>query len=133
MAEFQRAGRGRFTRTWTSPPRAGLTFSLLLRPVSVPVAQWGWLPLLTGVALSDAVRGFVPVEVSLKWPNDLLVGPSGQKVAGILAEAGAGWVVVGVGINVDHRPDELPSDAGRVDADVRRQHGGPWVRCWSPW
>ena len=111
VAEFQRAGRGRFTRTWTSPPRAGLTFSLVVRPGLVPVAQWGWLPLLTGVALSDAVRGFVPAEVSLKWPNDLLLGPSGQKVAGILAEAGSGWVVVGVGINVDHRVDELPSDA----------------------
>lgn len=110
VAEFQRAGRGRFTRTWTSPPRAGLTFSLLVRPVSVPVARWGWLPLLTGVALSEAVREFVAGEVGLKWPNDLLVGPSGQKVAGILAEAGAGWAVIGVGVNVDHRPDELPSD-----------------------
>jgi BirA family biotin operon repressor/biotin-[acetyl-CoA-carboxylase] ligase len=115
VAEFQRAGRGRFTRTWTSPPRAGLTFSVLVRPVSVPVAQWGWLPLLTGVALFDAVRGLVPVEVSLKWPNDLLVGSAGQKVAGILAEAGAGWVVVGVGLNVDHRPEELPSEqAGSI-------------------
>jgi BirA family transcriptional regulator, biotin operon repressor / biotin---[acetyl-CoA-carboxylase] ligase len=115
VAEFQRAGRGRFARTWTSPPRAGLTFSLLVRPVAVPVSQWGWLPLLTGVALSDAVRELVPVEVSLKWPNDLLLGPSGQKVAGILAEAGAGWVVIGVGLNVDHGSDELPSEqAGSI-------------------
>lgn len=110
VAEFQSAGRGRFTRAWTSPPRAGLTFSLLVRPARVPVPQWGWLPLLTGVALSDAVRSVVPVEVSLKWPNDLLLGPTGQKVAGILAEAGGGWVVVGVGVNVDHGADELPSD-----------------------
>ncbi len=109
VAEFQRAGRGRFSRTWTSPPRAGLTFSVLVRPMQVPVSQWGWLPLLTGVALSEAMRGFVPVEVSLKWPNDLLLGPSGLKVAGILAEAGAGWVVVGMGVNVDHRAAELPS------------------------
>jgi BirA family transcriptional regulator, biotin operon repressor / biotin---[acetyl-CoA-carboxylase] ligase len=110
VAEFQSAGRGRFTRSWTSPPRAGLTFSLLVRPERVPVPQWGWLPLLTGVALFEAVRRVVPVEVSLKWPNDLLLGPSGQKGAGILAEAGAGWVVVGVGLNVDHGVEELPSD-----------------------
>lgn len=111
VAEFQHAGRGRFTRPWVSPPRAGLTFSVVLRPTTVPVAGWGWLPLLTGVALHDAVRALLPasVDVSLKWPNDLLLG-SGSKVAGILAEAGAGWVVVGVGVNVDHRREELPSD-----------------------
>jgi BirA family transcriptional regulator, biotin operon repressor / biotin---[acetyl-CoA-carboxylase] ligase len=110
VAEFQSAGRGRFTRSWASPPRVGLTFSLLVRPERVPLPQWGWLPLLTGVALCDAVHSVVPVEVSLKWPNDLLLGPSGQKVAGILAEAGAGWVVVGVGLNVDHDAHELPSE-----------------------
>src|SRR5882757_9712829 len=51
-AEHQIAGQGRFDRAWTSPPRAGLTFSALLRPV-VPIQQWGWLPLLVGVALHE--------------------------------------------------------------------------------
>lgn len=112
VAEFQHAGRGRFMRTWASPARAGLTFSLLVRPASVPVTRWGWLPLLTGVAAHDAVRALLPpgVDVVLKWPNDLLLGAPGQKAAGILAEAGAGWVVIGVGVNVDHESRELPSE-----------------------
>lgn len=126
VAEFQRAGRGRFTRVWTSPPRAGLTFSLLLRPTSVPVSQWGWVPLLTGVALHDAVSGLLPsVDVTLKWPNDLLLGPSAQKSAGILAEAGAGWIVVGVGLNVDTSAAELPSDQA---ASLRSVAGEPLRR-----
>lgn len=112
VAEFQHAGRGRFARTWTSPPRAGLTFSVLVRPVTVPVLRWGWLPLLAGVALHQAVAAALPgdVGVALKWPNDLLLGPRGAKAAGILAEAGPGFVVVGIGLNVDHRADELPNE-----------------------
>jgi BirA family biotin operon repressor/biotin-[acetyl-CoA-carboxylase] ligase len=112
VADFQHAGRGRFARTWASPPRAGLTFSMLLRPTAVPVVRWGWLPLLTGVALHEAVRAVLPDEaiVALKWPNDLLLGPRGAKAAGILAEAGPDFVVVGIGLNVDHRADELPNE-----------------------
>jgi BirA family biotin operon repressor/biotin-[acetyl-CoA-carboxylase] ligase len=116
VAEFQHAGRGRFARTWTSPPRAGLTFSVLVRP-TVPVARWGWLPLLTGVALRQAVATLLPadVEVALKWPNDLLLGPDGVKAAGILAEASGAAVVIGLGVNVDNRADELPaSGAGSL-------------------
>src|SRR3984957_1622563 len=55
-AEEQSAGRGRLGRTWVSPPRAALTFSLLLRPEPVPRARLGWLPLLGGGAGAGAVR-----------------------------------------------------------------------------
>ena len=54
----------------------------------------------------------------MKWPNDLLLGPQGAKAAGILAEAGPDFVVVGIGLNVDHRADELPERAGRFPAAV---------------
>src|SRR5206468_1763624 len=80
-----RAGRGRMGRTWTSPPRAALTFSLLLKP-AVPPARRGWLPLLTGVAVAAAVTEVAGVETRLKWPNDLLTADA--KLADILAEAG---------------------------------------------
>src|SRR6266566_1106098 len=105
-AEEQRAGRGRMGRAWTAPPRAALTFSVLLRP-AVPPARRGWLPLLTGVAVATAVTGVTGVETRLKWPNDLLAADA--KVAGILAEASGDAVVVGIGLNVSTEPAEFPA------------------------
>ena len=105
-AEEQRAGRGRMGRTWTSPPRAALTFSVLLKP-AVPPARRGWLPLLTGVAVSAAVTSVTGVDTRLKWPNDVLAGDA--KLCGILAEASGDAVVVGIGLNVSTEPAEFPS------------------------
>jgi BirA family biotin operon repressor/biotin-[acetyl-CoA-carboxylase] ligase len=106
VAEHQVAGRGRLDRVWTSPPRAGITVSVLLRP-DVPAARRGWLPLLTGVALAEAVGEVTGVRASLKWPNDLLA-VDGRKLAGILAETRGTAVVVGVGLNVSTTAAELP-------------------------
>lgn len=111
VAEEQSAARGRLDRRWTAPPRSGLFFSVLLRPAEVPVDRWGWLPLLTGVAVATGLSRAAGVDTSLKWPNDLLVTVGGEerKAGGILAErAGDGGVVIGVGINVTLREDELP-------------------------
>jgi BirA family biotin operon repressor/biotin-[acetyl-CoA-carboxylase] ligase len=105
-AEEQRAGRGRMGRTWTAPPRAALTFSLLLKP-AVPPARLGWLPLLAGVAAAAAVTTVTGVDTRLKWPNDLLAADA--KLAGILAEAAGDAVVVGIGLNVSTEPAEFPS------------------------
>ncbi|MDQ0932236.1 biotin--[acetyl-CoA-carboxylase] ligase [Streptomyces turgidiscabies] len=111
LAEEQTAGRGRLDRQWTAPARSGLFFSVLLKPTQVPVARWGWLPLLTGVAVATGLSRAAGVDTSLKWPNDLLVSVGGaeRKAGGILAErAGADGVVIGIGINVTLREDELP-------------------------
>lgn len=110
VADHQTAGRGRLDRTWETPAGAALTFSVLLLPDRAPVARWPWLPLLTGVAVAEAVRRTAGVEAVLKWPNDVLVGE--RKLAGILVERvesphGAG-AVVGVGLNVSQTPQELP-------------------------
>jgi BirA family biotin operon repressor/biotin-[acetyl-CoA-carboxylase] ligase len=106
VAEHQVAGRGRLDRVWTSPPRAGLTVSFLLRP-GVPAARRGWVTLLVGVALAESVGEVTGVRASLKWPNDLLAG-DGRKLAGILAESSGTAVVVGVGLNVSTTAAELP-------------------------
>jgi BirA family biotin operon repressor/biotin-[acetyl-CoA-carboxylase] ligase len=107
-AEEQTAGRGRGGRTWVSRPGASLTFSVLLRPVTVPPSSRGWLPLLTGVAVAAGVRSASGVAAGLKWPNDVLVGD--RKLAGILAEQSTDGdtVVVGVGLNVATEERELP-------------------------
>jgi BirA family biotin operon repressor/biotin-[acetyl-CoA-carboxylase] ligase len=104
-AEEQRAGRGRMGRTWTAPPRAALTFSVLLKPAGPP-ARRGWLPLLAGVAVATAVTQVTGVRTGLKWPNDLLTADA--KLAGILAEAAGDAVVVGIGLNVSTEPAEFP-------------------------
>jgi BirA family biotin operon repressor/biotin-[acetyl-CoA-carboxylase] ligase len=107
-AEHQTAGRGRLDRSWETPPRSALTFSVLLRPTAPPAA-WPWLSLLTGHAVSTALRsaGF---DASVKWPNDILIGD--RKVAGILVERvetpTGPAAVVGIGLNVGMTADELP-------------------------
>lgn len=114
VAEEQSAGRGRLDRRWSAPPRSGLFFSVLLKPDDVPVERWGWLPLLTGVAVAAGIARTAGVDTALKWPNDLLVTVDGEerKAGGILAEragsVGGGGIVVGIGVNVSLRADELP-------------------------
>ncbi|GLY00933.1 MULTISPECIES: biotin--[acetyl-CoA-carboxylase] ligase [Actinoplanes] len=130
IAESQVAGRGRRDRQWFSPPRAGLTLSVLLRPgaadpardwAPVPAARSGWLPLLAGVALREAVIRTTGLEATLKWPNDLLV-PSGDgdgKCAGLLAEMAGDAVVIGIGVNVGTRAEELPETTGLPATSLR--------------
>lgn len=110
VAEAQTAGRGRLGRRWASPPRTGLTFSVLLRPDTVPAALLGWLPLLAGVAAAASVHAVAAVDATLKWPNDVLAG--GRKLGGILAERNGTAVVVGIGINVWQAQADLPPDVG---------------------
>jgi BirA family biotin operon repressor/biotin-[acetyl-CoA-carboxylase] ligase len=102
VADHQTAGRGRLQRRWESPPGANLLVSLLLRPECDP-DDLHLCTTAVALAAADACREVAGVNVSFKWPNDLLVGES--KLAGILAEVEfAGGtppgVVVGIGINV---------------------------------
>lgn len=114
VAEAQTSGRGRMGRTWTAPPRSGLALSALL-PQERSVTRLGWLPLVAGVAVVSALRRYAEVEgvprgrmadATLKWPNDVLIGE--RKLAGILAQRVDTGVIVGIGLNVSLRADELP-------------------------
>ena len=107
VAEAQTAGRGRLDRSWVSPPRAGLTLSVLVRP-DLPPVRWPWLPLLAGLAVSTALREQAGLDAVLKWPNDVLVDD--RKLCGVLAEVPRqGTAVIGIGLNVTTRAHELPS------------------------
>ena len=117
VADSQNHGRGRLGRTWTSPPRSGITVSVLVRPAA-PVEEWAWLSLATGLAVTDALIRVCGLPASLKWPNDVLVPATGVvhhdyagdrlKVAGILAELAGTGVVLGIGLNVSQDESELP-------------------------
>lgn len=109
VSDHQSAGRGRLGRTWTAPPGTGIAMSVLLRP-EVPTVRWTWLPLLTGLAVSDALRQAHDLPADLKWPNDVLV--LDRKICGVLAERvetdDGPAVVLGMGINVSLTTDQLP-------------------------
>lgn len=99
-AREQTAGRGRQGRIWTAPPGRALLMSLVLRDPP-PL-----LPLLAAVAVSDVCGE----GAAIKWPNDVLLG--GRKVAGILVEGRPQeqWAVVGIGLNVAVRDEDLPEE-----------------------
>ena len=105
VCEEQGSGRGRRGAAWFSPKGESLAFSILLRPVAVK-SMWSRLSLTAGLAVAEALEKFVPLA-EIKWPNDVQIG--GKKIAGILVEAGADFVIVGIGINVnsEHFPEGL--------------------------
>lgn len=122
-ADVQTAGRGRQARPWTAPAGTSLLLSVLLRP-PVDRPQLPLLSLLAGVALVDTVQPrLAGVPVTLKWPNDLLVG--GAKAAGILLEAGPGdGAVLGIGLNVDWRGVDRPAELADATS-LAEAAGGP--------
>ncbi len=101
VADEQTAGRGRLGRTWVAAPGSSLLFSMILRPALAPEAM-PRVALMGAVGLAEVLET-MGLPVSVKWPNDVLVG--GRKAAGILGEAT--WagdrlaaVVLGIGVNI---------------------------------
>ncbi|GEK22627.1 biotin--[acetyl-CoA-carboxylase] ligase [Cellulomonas xylanilytica] len=135
VAEHQTGGRGRAGRTWETPRGTSLTCSFVVHP-PVPATSFGWIGLLTGLGAVNALRATAGVAATLKWPNDLLVPAetevegwgAARKVGGILAEVVAlpagqpPAVVIGIGINVLQRADELPVDSATSLALAGAQH-----------
>ena len=112
IAETQRSGRGRRGRSWVSTAGLGVWMTLLLRPTTADFSSTGLLPVAAAVAACRALRRFGAVDVGIKWPNDLL--SRGRKLCGILCESsssaeGVDWVAIGIGVNVLHGPQDLPT------------------------
>lgn len=119
VAEAQTAGRGRRGRAWVSPFGANLYLSVVRAFTTVPESLQG-LSLATGVAVARAMSTLDVDGISLKWPNDILLG--GRKLGGILLEtsspnAGPSRVVTGIGINVE-MPDEVGADIDQPWTDL---------------
>jgi BirA family biotin operon repressor/biotin-[acetyl-CoA-carboxylase] ligase len=122
VTDEQTEGRGRLGRSWHAPAGTSLLFSILLVP-PVPAERLAELTLVAGEAVAEAIAAETGLAPTIKHPNDVLIG--GRKVAGLLAEAAEGRVVLGIGINVSQAEAELPPEvaatslrlAGVADVD----------------
>jgi BirA family biotin operon repressor/biotin-[acetyl-CoA-carboxylase] ligase len=113
VSNEQTAGRGRLDRSWISPANAGLYLSVILRP-QFAMPRYTLIPLLTALAVHDALLDVLELQVDIKWPNDILIG--GRKLCGILTEtteteAGRA-VIVGIGVNLTS--EAFPTELRRI-------------------
>jgi BirA family transcriptional regulator, biotin operon repressor / biotin---[acetyl-CoA-carboxylase] ligase len=141
IADSQTRGRGRLRRQWLARPGTSLLMSLILRPTIAPT-QAAQTTMICSLALADAIEAITPLQVRLKWPNDILI--NGRKAGGILTELGLSgqqlvFVVVGIGLNVNvtfeaeapaYSPDQAPDTSraplvalAAVGTSLRRELG----------
>lgn len=105
-SEYQSAGRGRLDRSFDAASMSALTFSMYIEP-KVDKAEWSFLTLLAALSVREALASLDgSSHVAVKWPNDLIIGE--KKCAGIIAQATAKGVIIGIGINVGMNESELP-------------------------
>ena len=124
LARSQTQGRGRQGRTWHSPPGLGVYLSVLLRPAAWAADDAGWLAVLGGLAVAEALDRLGVLRVALKWPNDVLV--NGRKIAGVLveprlAERKVEFAVLGAGINIHHRAEDFPQELRTLATSCRQE------------
>ena len=111
LAEEQTIGRGRFQRTWVSPPGSNLYFSILLYPTLHALRH---LTMATSLAVARGITHACGLPVTIKWPND--IRSNGKKLCGILPESaledgGVRYAIVGIGLNVNFDPSPYPEIA----------------------
>jgi len=121
VAEKQTRGRGRFGRSWHSPAGLGVYCSIILRPKISP-AQAPGISLITAIAVAETITAYGNIDVKIKWPNDILI--AGKKAAGILTELSAeigrtNYVIVGLGININHRQFHFPESLKKSSTSIR--------------
>jgi len=114
ITDYQSHGKGRMGRRWVAPQGSSLLMSLLFRP-DWPAEQAPWLTMIAGLAATEAIRSETNLIVRLKWPNDIMIGQTGEwrKAGGLLSEGEffkqqLKWAVLGTGINVNIARNALP-------------------------
>ena len=120
VTDHQTQGRGRLGRTWEDTPGRSILMSVLLLP-RPPMPLWPELSLVAGEAVARALRSETGIDASLRHPNDVVV--AGRKLVGVLPEARTGRVVLGIGVNVNQLPEELPADTVKPPTSVRIELG----------
>jgi BirA family biotin operon repressor/biotin-[acetyl-CoA-carboxylase] ligase len=121
VAETQLSGRGRRGRVWNSKPGLGIYMSVLLKPDIAP-EYVQVITLAASSAVCNAIAPFIDIKPGIKWPNDILI--DNKKVCGILTEMTAEpekvhSIVVGIGINVNHREDDFCEELKNTAASLR--------------
>lgn len=130
FAESQTRGRGRLGRTWLSPARKGLWFSVLLRP-ALRTQDTTWLTLASAIALRRALETETGLKPQIKWPNDIWI--QDRKVAGILTEINADldrikYAILGIGVDVNLNASEFPADLRKTATSLKAELGRPVSR-----
>ncbi|MGQ9695158.1 MAG: biotin--[acetyl-CoA-carboxylase] ligase [Thermodesulfobacteriota bacterium] len=122
MADAQSRGKGRRGKNWVSPRGVNVYFSVILRPAVAP-EKIPLLTLMAGVASARALRNITDLEIKIKWPNDLMIRE--KKVAGILTEAelSQGFVILGIGVNVNWPRAEMPEELRQVATSLYAERG----------
>jgi BirA family biotin operon repressor/biotin-[acetyl-CoA-carboxylase] ligase len=111
VTDNQTAGRGQRGNTWKAHPGMNLTFSLILQPKTIDLNRQFYLNIFTSLAVYDYLKTKTDADISIKWPNDLLV--DGRKLCGILIENQLRGnllsnTIVGIGLNINQEDFELP-------------------------
>ncbi|OIP62498.1 MAG: biotin--[acetyl-CoA-carboxylase] ligase [Nitrospirae bacterium CG08_land_8_20_14_0_20_52_24] len=130
VADAQSRGKGRLGRSWVSPPKCNLYFSMILKP-DVPPA---WIPQITLVSAASLCESLIKetgLPVRIRWPNDLWIGE--KKAGGILTEMSAdmdqvNYVVLGAGINVNMTRDDIPADLQETATSLFLEAGRTFSR-----
>lgn len=130
LADSQKKGRGRIGRYWVSPPDVNIYMSIILRP-NIKPKEGPLLTIMAAVGCSTALRRVTGLNVTIKWPNDLIV--SDKKIGGILTEMKTSpkkiiFAIAGIGINVNVDVDAFPDDVKRTATSVKNETGIPYSR-----
>jgi BirA family biotin operon repressor/biotin-[acetyl-CoA-carboxylase] ligase len=131
LAESQAEGKGRMGRQWQSPAGTNVYASIILRPSFSPVSA-PQIPLLAGVAGANALARATGLDARLKWPNDIFV--HGKKVGGVLSEMETEgmrirFIILGVGVNVNWRKEDIPPDLREIATSLRAEAGREFSRA----
>ncbi|UCE62803.1 MAG: biotin--[acetyl-CoA-carboxylase] ligase [Nitrospirota bacterium] len=130
VADCQTAGKGRLGREWHSPANMNIYFSVVLTQPPA-FSFFSWIPLATGIAIAETIEEIANLNVSLKWPNDLLLDT--KKLGGILCESttkgpNGRAIIVGIGININCREIHFPQELKAIATSLAVQAGQTFDR-----
>ena len=119
-ADYQKAGKGRENRTWSSNPKENLMFSLLIKDQNL-LKKYNILSIIGAALVAELIESYGIKDVSIKWPNDVLIND--KKVCGILLEGQIlEYLAIGVGLNVNQKefPEGLRRPATSLSLELNK-------------